>query len=71
MFLRRDYMARENVRVKSVHFNVTNQEDTHMLISIGKKNFSKYVKELILEDIKRNGPKPIQREGVKYLPKKS
>jgi hypothetical protein len=71
MFSRRDYMPRENVRVKSVHFNITNQEDAHMLICIGKKNFSKYVKELIMEDIKKNGPKPVQRGGIKYLPKQT
>jgi hypothetical protein len=69
MISRRDDMPRENVRVKSVHFNVTNETDHKLLQFIGKKNFSKYVKELIQEDVKKNGQKPIQRGGIKYLPK--
>jgi hypothetical protein len=71
MFSRREPMPRENVRVKSVHFNITNEQDKIMLQAIGKRNFSKYVKELIQEDMKKNGPKPIQRGGVKYLPKQT
>ena len=46
-------MPRENVRVKSVHFNITKPDDALMLRSIGRKNFSKYVKKLIKEDIER------------------
>jgi hypothetical protein len=65
-------MPRPNVRVKSVHFNVTNEEDNKILQSIGKRNFSKYVKDLIQTDMKKNGqPQPVQRGGIKYLPKDS
>jgi hypothetical protein len=72
-FQRGDYMPRPNVRVKSVHFNVTNEDDNKMLQFVGKRNFSKYVKELIREDIKKNElPKqPNQRGGIKYLPKQT
>jgi hypothetical protein len=69
MVSRRDDMPRENVRVKSVHFNVTNETDNKLLQFIGKKNFSKYVKELIQTDIKKNEPKSVQRGGITYLPK--
>jgi hypothetical protein len=66
-------MPRPNVRVKSVHFNVTNEEDSKMLQVIGRRNFSKYVKDLILEDIKKNErPKPsVQRGGITYSPKQT
>jgi hypothetical protein len=64
-------MPRPNVRVKSVHFNVTNEDDNKMLQSMGRRNFSKYVKDLIQADIKKNEQKPVQRGGIKYLPKDS
>jgi predicted CopG family antitoxin len=65
-------MPRPNAKVKSVHFNITVEEDCKMLQHIGKRSFSKYVKELIQEDIKKkNEPKPIQRGGITYLPKDS
>jgi hypothetical protein len=66
-------MPRQNARVKSVHFNITNEEDSLILQGIGKRNFSKYVKELIKEDIKKNGQQtpPVKRGGIKYLPKQS
>jgi hypothetical protein len=65
-----EYMPRANAKVKSVHFNITVEEDLKILQAIGKRNFSKYVKELIQADIKKNGqPKPAQRGGIKYLPK--
>jgi hypothetical protein len=43
-------MARENVKVKSVHFNIKREEDKALLKAIARKNFSKYVKKLIKED---------------------
>jgi hypothetical protein len=46
-------MARENVLVKSVHFNKKNPDDNLMIKEIGKKTFSKYVKQLIKEDMER------------------
>lgn len=55
---------RENVRVKSVHFNIKN--DQELIKSIGKKNFSRYVKELIKADVERKKelPKqPIKQSG--------
>lgn len=61
---------RENVRVKSVHFNIKNDEE--LLKHIGKRNFSKYMKQLIKEELerKKEPPKqPVQKGGVKYLPK--
>jgi hypothetical protein len=65
-------MPRQNARVKSVHFNITVEEDLKMLQAIGKRNFSKYVKELIKADINKNGqPKPVHRGGIKYLPKEA
>lgn len=38
---------------KSVSFNSANDEDNKILKHIKKRNFSGYVKKLILEDIKR------------------
>lgn len=67
-------MPRENVRVKSVHFNITNEDDAKMLKAIEKRNFSKYAKQLILEDIKKKElPKQSLKESgkLKYLPKQS
>lgn len=49
---------RENVRVKSVHFNIKN--DAELLKAIGRKNFSKYVKQLIKADIERKKELPKQ-----------
>ncbi|MED3563955.1 hypothetical protein [Bacillus xiapuensis] len=46
-------MARGNAKVKSVHFNITKESDQMMLKHIGRKNFSRYIKKLILEDIQR------------------
>lgn len=53
-------MARENVRVKSVHFNIKKEDDEKILKSMGKRNFSKYVKKLIKEDIERKKELPSQ-----------
>jgi hypothetical protein len=40
-----------NKIIKSVSFNVTNSEDEIMLKAIKKRNFSGYVKKLIMADI--------------------
>lgn len=58
-------MARENVRVKSVHFNTKKSDDELMLKAIGRKNFSRYVKKLIKEDIERKKglQQPIKQSG--------
>lgn len=46
-------MSRPNVTVKSVHFNVKNADDAKMLKSFSRKNFSRYVKKLIMADIQQ------------------
>lgn len=62
------------MKVKSVHFNVKNEEEKKMLKSIGKKNFSKYVKQLIKEDVRKkelSKQQPIiKKGGIKYIPSK-
>lgn len=61
---------RENVRVKSVHFNIKTDEE--LLKYIGKRNFSKYMKQLIKEEIERRPPKqPAKKGGITYLPKQT
>lgn len=64
-------MTRENVRVKSVHFNITKADDVKLLKHIGKKSFSRYVKKLIQEDLSRkkvqqNQPVIKQSGGISY-----
>jgi hypothetical protein len=64
-------MTRVNVRVKSVHFNVTKENDAAMLKHIGRKNFSRYIKKLILEDLSRkkeqqNQPAIKQNGGINF-----
>lgn len=67
-------MSRENVKVKSVHFNIKNEDEKKMLKSIGKKNFSKYVKQLIKEDVRKkelSKQQPIiKKGGIKYISSK-
>lgn len=41
----------KNKIIKSVGFNITNEEDTMILAAVQEKNFSAYVKELILSDL--------------------
>lgn len=40
-----------NKIIKSVSFNITNEQDQLMLKAIKRRNFSGYVKKLILEDL--------------------
>lgn len=42
----------DNKRVKSVSLNVTKEDDQKILKHVKRRKFSKYVKELILQDIK-------------------
>jgi hypothetical protein len=56
-------MPRQNARVKSVHFNITNIEDEKLLKAIGRRNFSKYVKELIKADVERK--KELPKQSIK------
>ena len=46
-------MSRENLKCKSVHFNKNTPDDKMMLKKIGKRTFSKYVKQLIKADLAR------------------
>jgi hypothetical protein len=48
-----------NKIIKSVSFNVTNEDDNRMLKHLKKRNFSGYVKKLIMREIELNG----EREG--------
>jgi hypothetical protein len=45
-------MAKGNKVIKSVSFNTVNAEDDFMLKTIKRRNFSGYVKKLIMEDLK-------------------
>jgi hypothetical protein len=58
-------MARENVRVKSVHFNLKNELDAKMFKSFSRKNFSRYVKKLIWEDIEKNEKEKQKKATIK------
>jgi hypothetical protein len=40
-----------NKVIKSVSFNVTNEDDQRMLKHFSRRNFSGYVKKLIMKDI--------------------
>lgn len=42
----------KNKIIKSVHFNTKNKDDEYMLKAISKRNFSGYIKKLILADLK-------------------
>jgi hypothetical protein len=62
----------KNKVIKSVSFNINNEQDFKILEHIGDANFSGYVKELILGDMqKRNqGLRIVQkseRGGIKYI----
>jgi hypothetical protein len=62
----------KNKVIKSVGFNITNEQDRVLLERIKEVNFSPYVKELILADIqKRNQALKIvqksQNGGIKIV----
>lgn len=42
----------KNKVIKSVGFNITNEDDNTILAACEDKNFSAYVKELILSDLR-------------------
>ncbi|WBL16387.1 hypothetical protein [Sutcliffiella sp. NC1] len=46
----------ENKKIKSVSFNKKNEKDKKILKHIARRNFSGYVKKLILADIERKEP---------------
>ena len=43
----------DNKVIKSVSFNKQNEDDKKMLKHFGRRNFSGYVKKLIMEDMNR------------------
>lgn len=51
-----------NKVIKSVSFNVMNEDDAMMLKAISRRNFSGYVKKLILADIKQKAEQKTQQE---------
>ncbi len=57
-----------NKIVKAVSFNVTKSEDAKMLKHIKRRNFSGYVKGLIMEDIKNKEDSKIQKEQKEMPP---
>ncbi|WP_051758215.1 hypothetical protein [Rossellomorea vietnamensis] len=50
-------MSNKNKIIKSVSFNVTNEDDKKMLKHLLKRNFSGYVKKLIMREIELKGEK--------------
>lgn len=48
----------ENKWVRSISFNRKNPQDIERLKLIGKKSFSRYLKKLMDEEIKRQASKP-------------
>jgi hypothetical protein len=62
----------KNKVIKSISFNITNEQDLKILEHTGDVNFSGYVKELILADIlkRSQGLRIVQkseRGGIKYI----
>jgi hypothetical protein len=50
----------KNKVIKSVGFNITNPEDVEILKAVKRRNFSGYVKKLILADLKRKSEPAIK-----------
>jgi hypothetical protein len=63
----------KNKVIKSVGFNITNEDDMKVLKAVEDKNFSAYVKELILADVPRDYSGPLRitkrtsRGGITYV----
>jgi hypothetical protein len=53
----------KNKKIKSISFNVKNEGDRAILKHISRRNFSGYVKKLILSDIERKENNLPQNEG--------
>lgn len=56
-----------NKVIKSVSFNVTNEDDTKMLKHFSRRNFSGYVKKLIMEDMKLREQEKTQQEPTERV----
>lgn len=54
----------KNKVIKSVSFNITNEADAEMLKAIKRRNFSGYVKKLIMADIEARKEEKTQNEPV-------
>lgn len=54
----------ENKWVRSISFNRTNPRDLERLKLIGKKSFSRYIKKLLDEEIKRQTKQPQQPKEI-------
>jgi len=65
--LKEDWMMARNKFPKSVSFNVKNAGDVAILKHVKKRNFSGYVKKLILADMKEKGVVIQQDTDVKPL----
>ena len=50
-----------NKIIKSVSFNVTNEDDKKMLKHLKKRNFSGYVKKLIMKEIELKNEKEVRQ----------
>lgn len=57
-------MSEKNRFSKPVAFNKKNEEDQKILKHVSRRNFSGYVKKLILEDIKRKEQKKVVAENL-------
>lgn len=53
--------------IKSVSFNIKNEEDRLCLDKINGINFSGYVKKLIVDDIKRKSTQKSEKGGIKII----
>jgi len=65
--LREGWMMARNKFPKSVSFNLKNASDVAILNYVKKRNFSGYVKKLILADMKEKGVVIQQDTDVKPL----
>jgi len=57
-------MSEKNRFSKPVAFNKKNEEDQKILKHVSRRNFSGYVKKLILEDIKRKEREKVQKSTL-------
>jgi hypothetical protein len=58
-------LRKNNRFPKSVSFNYTNPEDLKILEHVKEMNFSGYVKELILADIRKKEAREKAKGGIK------
>ena len=56
-------------KIKSISFNENNPEEKAMLRYFSRRNFSKYVKELIREDLKKKAAEKKSQQQQQEKPK--